>query len=364
MRNQRVAILKHIEWRGKKLLLFALRSIMRYGEHFSHLHDKKNNIRKILLLRLECKMGNHVMTTFLPEALKEIYPEAEIDVCIHEAMVSIWDHNAYINRLIPFCQKAYFFNPFRLIALLLSIRKSRYDVAISCSTPSGFSLSNGLMTRLTGGTYRVGFLTGESSTFLNCTVISENDKHYIDIIHNLLTLLTPIRNTYAPKIYLTDSEVAQAKENLIKMDVNESDKLVIFWVGAGVAKQWNIENFVSLANLLREHNSYKIVFLCGPMEKELHEYLVTNESETSLYVDDFRLLAGLIHCCTLFVSGDTGPLHLSAALRIHTVGIYLINNYSVYGYDDGLHHKVVDLSDEHDNVQKVVKACDEVMLHV
>ncbi len=357
-----MAILKHIERRGKELLLIALRSILWHGEQFSHLHDKNNNIKKILLLRLECKMGNHVMTTFLPEALKEIYPNAEIDVCIHEAMASIWDQNAYINRLIPFYQKAYFFNPFRLIALLLSIRKSKYDVVIDCSTPSGFSLSNGLMTRLTGGTYRVGFLRGESSFFLNCTVIPENDKHYIDIIHDLLTLLTPIRNTYAPKICLTHSEAAQAKENLIEKGVNESDKLVLFWVGAGVAKQWNIENFVSLAELLREHNSYKIVFLCGPAEKELYEYLVANESETVLYIDDFRLLAGLIQCCTLFVSGDTGPLHLSAALKIHTVGIYLIDNYSVYGYDDGLYHKVVDLSDEHDNIQKVVNACDDFIL--
>jgi len=354
-------VLKPIERFGKKLLLFVLLLVFGKGKQYKNIHDKHNTIKKILILRLEQKMGNLVMTTFFPKALKEIYPEADVDLFIHEKMKSIWNNNPDINEILLFSHETHLSNPIKMIALMLSIRKSRYDIVIDCSTPSGFSLSNGLVAKLTGGIYRVGFQRGASNCFLNCTVVPDNNKYYVEIMHDLLAVFTPEVKYYPPKIYLTDTEISSAWEELSDLDIGRHEKLIYIWVGARHSKQWDIEHFRALAGSLRSHNRARVLYLCGPEEKKHYEYLSENEPGSTLYIDDIRKLAGLITVCELFVSGDTGPLHLAAVLAKSTIGIYFLNNYSVYGYDDGAKHKVVDLSNEIDNVKKVTAACHEVL---
>ncbi len=354
-------VLKSFERIGKKLLLFALRLVFNKGKHYKNIHDKHNTIKKILILRLEQKMGNLVMTTFFPKALKEIYPEADVDLFIHDTMKSIWDNNPNVNKILLFSNNTHLFNPIKMMALMHSIRKSRYDIVIDCSTPSGFSLSNALVAKLTGGTYRVGFQRGASDCFLNCAVAPDNNKYYVEIMHDLLTVLTPDVKYYSPKIYLTDSEISNAREELADFDIGRHERLIYIWVGARYYKQWDIEHFRVLAGSLRSNNLTRVLYLCGPEEKKHYEYLSENEPGSALYIDDIRKLAGLITVCELFVSGDTGPLHLAAVLAKSTVGIYFRNNYSIYGYDDGAMHKVVDLSNELDNVKKVAAACHEIL---
>ena len=94
----------------------------------------------------------------------------------------------------------------------------------------------------------------------------------------------------------------------------------------------------------------------------MYENLQARESRDLLYIEDLDRLVRLIADCGLFVSGDAGPLHLAVALNKSTVGIFLQKNFSMYGYDNGRDRKVVDLSENPDNVQEVIRICKELMV--
>ena len=42
-------------------------------------------------------------------------------------------------------------------------------------------------------------------------------------------------------------------------------------------------------------------------------------------------MAAVIERCSLYISGDTGPMHVAAALDRPTVGIFNARTFSVYG---------------------------------
>jgi len=356
-----VSFKKYVERSGKKLLVKLLKFAFPAQTGVEAAQLRQANIKKILIIRLEQKLGNLVMTTFFPRALKDVYPEADVDVLVHASLKTVWGNNPFIHRLVLFSHKTHLHNPLRMIKLLYALRKSRYDVVMDCSTPGGFSLSNGLLARLTGAPFRAGFKRGESDHFLNITASPEETKHYIDILHDLLALFAPDTKRYQPEIFLTDEEITLAREKLTASGIAAGDNVIFIWVGARHIKQWKIEHFRSIAKSLRSASDIRVLYLCGPQEKQLYEYLLREEPGEILYIDDFRELAALIQQCSLFVSGDAGPLHLAAALDRSTVGIFLQNNYTMYGYDDGIRHRIIDLSNDRNNVQIVVDICREVL---
>ena len=95
----------------------------------------------------------------------------------------------------------------------------------------------------------------------------------------------------------------------------------------GDAKRWNIDKFAEVA--LRLSSSYEIIIFGGPDEVdiacEIEKKLVKNN------VSNFKNLAGKttiqelinhISNLSLFVTGDSGPMHLAASFQIPTVSIF------------------------------------------
>ena len=67
-----------------------------------------------------------------------------------------------------------------------------------------------------------------------------------------------------------------------------------------------------------------MVALWGPGEKELAEAVAKNMKEKSEIAPETNLpeLIELIRGCQLFVGGDTGPMHMAAALGVPVVAIF------------------------------------------
>jgi len=93
------------------------------------------------------------------------------------------------------------------------------------------------------------------------------------------------------------------------------DNRIVLLPGAGKAnKLWPAERFRELARLLGDD----VVVAWGPGERRLAESIGARVApETTL-----RQLAHLLRRARLVVGGDTGPLHLAAALHAPVVGIF------------------------------------------
>jgi heptosyltransferase-1 len=100
-------------------------------------------------------------------------------------------------------------------------------------------------------------------------------------------------------------------------------RFVLLNPGAGwVSKQWPAERYGQLAKSLGELG-FKSLINAGPGEQDLARAVQTASEGTSEAVEcSIPQLIAFTRRASLFVGGDTGPMHLAAALRIPVVAIF------------------------------------------
>jgi ADP-heptose:LPS heptosyltransferase len=99
---------------------------------------------------------------------------------------------------------------------------------------------------------------------------------------------------------------------------------VVMNPGAGWPnKRWPVDRFSSLAKRVQQEHRLKIVVLWGPGERALAG-AVANADDGVIIAPETSLadLVAVLSRAALFIGGDTGPLHVAAALGTPVVGIY------------------------------------------
>ena len=100
-------------------------------------------------------------------------------------------------------------------------------------------------------------------------------------------------------------------------------KFVLLNPGAGWgAKQWPDERYGYVAKQLAE-DGFKTLINCGPGEKSLAQAVeATSGGAAEEIAGSLTQLIAITRRASLFIGGDTGPMHLAAALGIPVVGIF------------------------------------------
>ena len=95
----------------------------------------------------------------------------------------------------------------------------------------------------------------------------------------------------------------------------------------GSAKRWYPERFAAVAAAFAQH--YEIIIFGGPNEVEMANEIETNLKKLSItnYTNlagktDIKSLCANIGGCSLFITNDSGPMHIAAAYQVPTVAIF------------------------------------------
>jgi heptosyltransferase-1 len=99
---------------------------------------------------------------------------------------------------------------------------------------------------------------------------------------------------------------------------------VIVNPGAGWgAKQWPAERYGQVAKRLMQETGLKSLINFGPGEEQLaHAAEAASDGAAQGFSGSLSELIALTRGARLFIGGDTGPMHLAAALRVPVVGIF------------------------------------------
>jgi heptosyltransferase II len=139
-------------------------------------------------------------------------------------------------------------------------------------------------------------------------------EKYNDFINDSLKI-----NTIASKLIL----------HVEKKSINKKNKLLGINPGAtyGSSKRWYPKKFADVATSLS--SQYDIIIFGGPGEREIakdiEQYLIKNgisnyqNLAAKITIKD---LVSKIASLDLFITGDSGPMHLAAACQIPTVAIF------------------------------------------
>ncbi|MGH9553122.1 MAG: glycosyltransferase family 9 protein, partial [Terriglobales bacterium] len=100
-------------------------------------------------------------------------------------------------------------------------------------------------------------------------------------------------------------------------------EFVLLNPGAGWgAKQWLPERYGQVAKQLSE-NTLKSLINVGPGENDLaHAVEAASGGTAEIFTGSLTQLIALTRRAGLFIGGDTGPMHLAAALGVPVVGIF------------------------------------------
>jgi heptosyltransferase I len=118
---------------------------------------------------------------------------------------------------------------------------------------------------------------------------------------------------------LEDSAEAKILNQLSKWN----SEVILINPGAGwEAKQWSAEKYGEVARVLSA-DGYTILVNFGPGEEALADALQVSSNQSVVSISCFiSELIAFTRRAKLFIGGDTGPLHLAAAMHIPVVAIF------------------------------------------
>jgi ADP-heptose:LPS heptosyltransferase len=273
-------------------------------------------IKKILIFKL-CCLGDVVFMTPAISSLKKNFPDAKFTFIHSPWIKDIINYVAEIDDTIEVdlhSQKNIFFKLFDVAKLIITLRKRKFDLVFLGHRNNAF----GIILFLASIKYRFGF---KNTMFINKPAVFDDtikeSKRYLKILNDN-NLQVSMKNTH-----LTKPCNPQEIKSLLNIP-GESFVIGVFPFGGinpGTGmniKRWGKENYFKLISLIRKnHPGIQIVLFEGVQENE--KLIYKNEFED---VKISKIDFNKISVCNLFVSGDTGPLHIAAAFDISTLSIF------------------------------------------
>ena len=331
------------------------------------------NPHKIIVIRQHNQLGDALAGVPLFRAIKEKYPKCHLTVIASPINYQGLLKNKYIDRLFIFNKKkltvpSYFL---RLKKLL----DEKYDVAIVPVTVS-ISFTSNILARYANADTRIGplILDGKEnkSSFFFDRRVNIDWRKFPDqnIYERSLDLVIPFGITtdnFKPEISFDKQDENGAEEFISEfIKPGKDDLLIGLHVGAGKPQnRWSLKKFILLINRLNELYSAKFYITGSDKDTEEISFIKDNlKIPVSFFLNKpIPQLAALISKSDLFISNDTGIMHVAGATNVPQVSLFGPTNPIVWS-PIGVNKKFVrksDLIDEID-IEDVLDVCSQLLL--
>ncbi len=133
----------------------------------------------------------------------------------------------------------------------------------------------------------------------------------------------------AIKIYAQDR--ANLEKLYSEIHIRENDYIILININSSslcVERRWPLEKFVELTKKLQEQGTAKIILLGDGQDKEYVDKffsLIANDERLinlAGKLDSLGMLAALFERANLFITNDSGPLHIAASLGVPTLSFF------------------------------------------
>ena len=288
---------------------------------------------RFLLVRLGA-FGDVIHTLPLAAAIRDAFPSAHICWAVAPGPSALLQDNPDINRVFIVDIRAW--RKGGLLGALLDIRQTfgrlkelRADVAIDAQG----LLKSGLIAWASGAEMRVGFDHRACREGLNVVftthqaAVIEGPHH---VIEKNLSLLGPlgVAPPAAESIRFPVPERAgegeEAASYLRLEGLSEGRPLMIVHPGAGwVTKRWETGRYAALGDAWAEMAGGRVLLTWGPGEEETARRVAGAMRSRAAVAPptDFRQMMALIRRADVFAGGDTGPLHIAAAVGVRCLAL-------------------------------------------
>ncbi len=273
----------------------------------------KNTEVKNILIRATNWIGDSIMSLPALEEIKENFPNAHICVLSKKWVADIFRLHPAVDELIIYRN---FLEAVRIL------KKKRFDMAILFQN----AFKAALLAFLSGIKIRVGLDTDGRRFLLTHPVKKIGFVHHVDQYLNILKGIGIEPKRRHPKLYLKEEDLRIADE-IIKREGLEGRFIIGISPGAsyGSAKRWPPDYFSKIVERATKALKAAVFIFGTEAEAEISRKILRNTEGKVLDFcgkTDLRKTIALIKRCNMFVSNDSGLMHVSASLGVPTVGIF------------------------------------------
>jgi heptosyltransferase III len=285
------------------------------------LDPRDPSVRRILLVRVNFRMGNAILTLPAIDAFRKTFPDAKIDFLGSPISSLLFRHHQPLNqhyvapRRFP---QVVWQNPL----LIRRLRANRYDLAVdvSCSHSGAAAFVIGL----SGARIRAG-VAGKGDQVFNLKVAKLRERNKYRKLSEFLRALKLDRINPVGAIQFSKEEKEEARVRLESLAARKRDKVAGVFVGGRKlrGKGWPRESFLQAITGLRQSGIKVIVFL-GPEEKGMVDFFKSSLAPDVPLVFEpaVRKFAALVAHIDLLICCDSGPMHLACATGARVVALF------------------------------------------
>ena len=306
MREKRLKIGKYIWDRKDKVKILE-------GNGFL----EENDIKSILFLRYDGKIGDMVVNSLMFREIKKVYPNIKIGIVARGAAIDIIKDNPNVDKIYE-----YYKDRKKIKDLALKIKEEKYDLLIDFSEM--LRVNQMMLINLCGARINIG-LDRKDWKLFDLSIESGKDFKWTEHITNrylayLIKLGLKKENiNISYDIYLKDEKKYEVFFNEIK----ESKKIILNPYGASKHKSFNVETLENIITYLKDKDIAIILTYFGDKYKEL-EFLEKKYKYVYIpkKIESILDTAILIKKSDYVISPDTSIVHIASAFNKKMITIY------------------------------------------
>jgi len=288
-----------------------------------------------LLVRSTNWIGDAVMTTPAVRAIRKNFPNTEIYILAKPWVVPIFENNPYVNQIVIYDSEGQHKGLIGKLRLARDLKRFHFDAVILLQN----AFEAALITFLAGIPCRIGYSTDGRGALLTHAIACTSEikkAHQTDYYLSILRGLDLITDGQTLNLEVSKNDETRAREILQLQGLSPKDK----WIGInpaatyGPAKQWFPDRYAELGDRIHNVLGRPVILFGGPGDQDLGEKIAHLMQHRLVDLSGKTTLGeamALIKYCELFITNDSGLMHVAAALHVPLIAIFGSTNPETTG---------------------------------
>jgi heptosyltransferase-2 len=292
---------------------------------------RKEGIRRIVV-RGPNWLGDAVMCEPALSQVRTLFPQAEITLLVKPGIADLLAQHPEVNRTLVYDDRGRHAGLVGKWTLAAVLRRHRFDLAILFQN----AFEAALISFLAGIPRRFGYATDGRTLLLTDPVTvppRTAQRHQVEYYWDLLKPLGGHGPAPAPRLFVTPDESALIAGRLADAGIGPSDPVIGVNPGStyGHAKRWLPDRYAEVVNRavtdVQGRSGARVgVAILGAKGEEPLGKAIADQIKTRTVVcsgqTTVRELMALVKRCQLFLTNDTGPMHVAAAFKVPLVAVF------------------------------------------
>lgn len=289
-----------------------------------------------LLIRGTNWVGDSVMAIPALREVRRFLPRTHITLLVLPWVSDIYLGSPWVDDVWLYDRKGRHAGAAGRIRLIRSLAQGGFDAALLLQN----AFEAALLARLAGIPLRAGYRRdGRGWLLTHALSVDPRLKarhqtcYYLDLVERLagreraLDAPSSAHQKTIPELPLEPEARAQARRQLEKEGVRFQGKVVGVHPGAafGSAKRWVGDRYAQVLDRLTRAQGAEVILFGSRQERPIAEAICGQMATHPLVLSGRTSLSDLIAmiaCCDLFITNDSGPMHLAASLGIPTLALF------------------------------------------